>query len=281
MSIFKFLETYYKTRNYEYNWFTDIYEPISNCSNSFFNEGFEPVSFINIKDKIEKKRKEIKLESYNEGVLDIFTKIYPIEWLNDNISKEAMDKYNILYSISQNKIIIPHYDIEGRLVGIRGRALNNWEIENVGKYSPVQIEGIWYRHKLSLNLYGLYQNIENIKRNKYVFLCESEKAVLQMENFKRDNCAVAVCGSNFNKYQLNLLLKYCYPEEIIICFDKEEKKGEDKYFNKLWNLCRKYTQCCNFSFIYDRENLINLKDSPTDKGEEIFNKLLSKRVIVK
>ena len=33
----------------------------------------------------------------------------------------------------------------------------------------------------------------------------------------------------------------------------------------------------NMSFVYDRENLLNLKDSPTDKGEVIFKKLVEKR----
>ena len=76
-------------------------------------------------------------------------------------------------------------------------------------------------------------------------------------------------------------MKTCAPHEIILCFDKEELSGEDKYFNKLWNICQKYKNYCNFSFIYDREGLLDLKDSPTDKGEEIFRKLLSKRVKVK
>lgn len=108
-----------------------------------------------------------------------------------------------------------------------------------------------------------------------------EKSVLQCESFSQANCAVAVCGSNFNKFQLNLLLKECNPREIIICFDKEENKGEEKYFNKLWNLCKKYINYCNFSFIYDREELLDMKDSPSDKGEKIFNKLVEKRVKVK
>ena len=47
-----------------------------------------------------------------------------------------MDKYNIRFSPTQNKIIIPHYDINGRLVGIRGRALN---IEEVEKYEIKEI----------------------------------------------------------------------------------------------------------------------------------------------
>ena len=75
-----------------------------------------------------------------------------------------MDKFNIRYSTTQNKIIIPHYNADGQLVGIRGRALNEWEVENVGKYMPVQIEGKWYSHPLSLNLYGLNFNKEDIKK---------------------------------------------------------------------------------------------------------------------
>ena len=75
-------------------------------------------------------------------------------------------------------------------------------------------------------------------------------------------------------------MKKCFPREIVLCFDKEEKPGEEKYFNKLWNICRKYGNYCNFSFIYDREDLLDLKDSPTDKGEEVFLKLLDKRVKV-
>ena len=46
-------------------------------------------------------------------------------------------------------------------------------------------------------------------------------------------------------------------------------------------MCSKYKLYTNMSFIYDRENLLNLKDSPFDRGRNIFNKLLEKRVKVK
>lgn len=280
-SIFNFLKTYYETRNYEYNWTEDIIKVVQDCSNYKKQEGLDiKPSLLNNK-KLPPKKNEISLKTYSPQVLDVFVKRYPPEWLNDGITKEAMDKFNIKYSISQNKIIIPHYDINNNLVGIRGRALNEWEIENVGKYMPVKIEDTWYTHKLSLNLYGLNHNLENIKQNKIVYLFEGEKSVLQLEGFNIPNCGVAICGSNFNKYALNILLKNCYPDEIIICFDKEELPNEDKYFMKLFNICKKYNKYCKFSFIYDRENLLNLKESPTDRGEGVFKKLLEKRVKVK
>lgn len=281
MSIFKFLRNYYEERQIEYDWYQDIYEVVCNCSSFKQKEGFIKPVYKSLKERYSVARKEVQLPEYSPNVLDCFIKHYPPEWLNDGISKTAMDKFNISYSISQNKIIIPHYDIDGRLVGIRGRALNEWEVENVGKYAPIRIENTWYKHPLSMNLYGLNINRKNIRAHGLCFLFESEKAVMQMENFHLPNCSAAVCGSNFNKYQLNILMKTCAPHEIILCFDKEELPGEDKYFNKLWNICQKYKNYCNFSFVYDREGLLDLKDSPTDKGEETFIKLIGKRVIVK
>lgn len=280
MSIFKFLKTYYETRQIEYDWYEDIYNVILNCGNFSIKEGFDKVNYENLKDKYQKKEVK-KLEIYPNGIMDIFMKNYPIEWLNDNITKRAMDKYNIKYSISQHKIIIPHYDINGNLVGIRGRALDEWEIKNIGKYMPIQIEKKWYKHPLGLNLYGLNLNKDNIKKYGICYIGESEKFCLQIESFSFPNCSCAVCGSQFNKYQLELLIKYCQPNEIVICFDKEEKKGEDKYFNKLYNMCKKYINYCNISFIYDRDNLLELKNSPTDRGQKIFEELLRKRVQVK
>ena len=281
MSIFKFLRHYYEERQIEYDWYQDIYLVACNCSDYKATEGFIKPAYKSLRERYAVKRKEAKLPEYSSHVLDCFVKRYPQEWLDDRITKEAMDVFDISYSIAHNKIIIPHYDVNGRLVGIRGRALNDWEVENVGKYAPIQIEQTWYKHPLSMNLYGLNVTNENIRKQGICFLFESEKSVMQMEGFSIPNCSAAVCGSNFNKYQLNILMKACAPSEIVLCFDKEELEGEDRYFNKLWDICQKYKNYCSFSFIYDREGLLDLKDSPTDRGEEVFMKLLEKRVKVK
>ena len=278
LSIFKVLKNYYETRGIEYDWYHDVYEAIINCS---VRPSASQRFYKSIKEEYTLRKNRKELPEYPEGILDCFVKIYPVEWLQDSISKEAMDKFNIKYSISQNKIIIPHYDINNRLIGIRGRALNKQDIEDFGKYMPVQIEGKWYSHPLSLNLYGLNINKENIKKSRTAYVFESEKSVLQLDSFSIPNCAVACCGSNLNKFQVDLLMRYCAPQEIIICFDNEEKEKEDKYLIKLRNICNKYKNYCNMSFIYDRENLTDKKDSPSDKGEEIFRKLLERRIVIK
>ena len=277
MSIFTFLKNYYETRSIEYDWRTDILDVILDCSHMRQLDAPAP-GYRSIADNYAQKKVRQELPAYSETLLDVFIKYYPIEWLQDGISKAAMDKFNIRFSPTQNKIIIPHYDVGGRLVGIRGRALNQWEIDNVGKYLPVQIEGKWYSHPLSLNLYGLNITKENIKQTGIAYLFEAEKAVLQCDSFSIPNCAAAVCGSKLNKYALDILIRECWPREVVICFDQEEEPGSSEYFNHLYELCKKYEAYCNFSFIYDKEKLLKLKDSPSDRGEEVFKQLLVRRV---
>lgn len=279
MSIFTLLKHYYEVNQIEYDWYEDIYDKVLGYTNFAQLEGFSKPDYKPQKDRFS-PRAVIQLPAFNEGALDCFQRSYPTEWLQESISKEAMDKFDIRYSISQQKIIIPHRDVDGRLIGIRGRALNDDEIRIYGKYRPVKIEQTWYTHKLSLNLYGLYENKENIKKRGICYLFEAEKSVLQTESFSEPNCAVAVCGSNFNKFQLNLLLKHCAPTEIVICFDREQENN-DSYFNKLYQLGQKYSNYCRFSFVYDREGLLHQKDSPSDRGQTIFEQLLTRRVIVR
>ena len=279
LSIFKFLTEYYNTRNITYDWYNDVYQVIIGCSASDVIRG-RTETYHSIKDNYIKQPDNVKLPTYPKGLLDIFSKYYPVEWLKDGISEKTMDKYNIRYCSEWNKIIIPHYDIKDNLVGIRGRALNPEEIEAVGKYAPIWLEKKCISHPLSLNLYGLNFNIESIKRAKVVYVFEAEKSCMQLDSFNIPNLSVASCGANFNKHQLDILLKNCAPIEVILCYDSEEEKGKNEYFYKLYEKCRKYTHYVNMSFIYDREGLLPHKASPSDCGEEIFKRLVQKRVHV-
>lgn len=278
--IFELLKRYYETRNITYNWYNDIYKVLE--EELPIQQFYEP-TYKSEAAKYQKPIKEIQLSEVSYDILDVFRKKYCEEWIEEGITQETMDKYHILYYPSQNKIIIPHYDINGRLIGIRGRALNENEIKLFGKYMPVQIEGKWYTHPLSLNLYGLYQNKENINKTGKVVIFEAEKSVLKMENTECNN-SVAICGSNFNKMQLNLLLYNTKINEVIIALDKEYTSDnlikKNSYFNKLHKICKKYNKYYKFSFIWDENNLLEEKDSPIDKGEQVFHELMEKRIVV-
>lgn len=284
MTIFKFLQKFFEVRGISFDWYGDIVRRVIACA------GGDPTNDIvlpntvprtRLKERYGTKKNVKELKIYPEYVLGVFTKLYPPEWIEDNISQSVMDKYEILFSISQNKIIIPHRNSTGALVGIRGRALDKWEAENVGKYMPVQIEETWYSHPLGLNLYGLNYNKDNIRRAGIAYVFEGEKSLMQLETAGLPALGVAVCGSSFNKFQMDLLMKNARPREVVLCFDKEEKKGETEYYNKLHRMMSRYKNLAKVSFIYDRNDLLNMKESPIDRGAEVFRELLKRRITIK
>ena len=226
------------------------------------------------------------LDAYPAEILTYFTKYYHPSWLKDGITKEAMDRFQIKFSIGQNKIIIPHFDIDGRLVGIRGRTIDKKEAEEFGKYRPIQIGKTTYAHPLQFNLYGIHEHKEGINKRHIAIIAEAEKSVMLDEGYYGDlSNTVACCGSSFNKYHISLLTDILEAEEIVVALDKEYQDWRDdkakQYKKKILELCHKYKNQANFSYIWDYENLLNEKDSPFDKGKDIFAYLYKNRIKVK
>lgn len=226
------------------------------------------------------------LNEYPKSILEYFISYYHPVWLKDGITKEAMDKFQIKFSIGQNKIIIPHFDINGRLVGIRGRTLEKKEAEEYGKYRPIQIGNITYTHQLQFNLYGIYEHQNGIRRRRSAIIVEGEKSVLLDDGFYGDlSNAVACCGSTFNKYHISMLTDILGANEITVALDKEytdwRTDKAKRYREKLENMCRKYKNQATFSYIWDFDNVLEEKDSPFDKGKKVFEYLYKNRIKVR
>lgn len=224
----------------------------------------------------------ITLPSFNKCATECFVEYNHPLWLKENISPEAMRQFNIRFSLGQNKIVIPHYDINGHLVGIRARAIEEEDIK-MGKYMPIYIGNTLYNHQLGFNLYGIYENQKAIKLTKRAIIFEAEKSVLLSNSyFDNFSTAVATCGSQLNRFQINLLTKKLGVTEIILAFDKEyDKPFSEKgkaYRQKLIDKCKKYLGLANFYYIFDEHGLLKEKDSPIDRGLETFETLFSKRI---
>lgn len=227
-----------------------------------------------------------QLTEYPQGMLTYFSAKHHPAWLKDGIKPEVMDKFHIGFSLAQNKITIPHLDINGRLVGIRGRTLDPVEAELYGKYRPMQIGKVLYAHPLHFNLYGIYEHQDGIRARRSAIIVEGEKSVLLDEGFYGQySNAVACCGSMINKFQISLLTNVLGVSEITIAFDKEysDWRSEQayKYRMKIEDMCHKYQGQAQFSYIWDIDNLLEEKDSPYDKGQEVFEELYRNRIKVR
>lgn len=279
-NIFTLFQKRYELLNQEFNFFKDIVLKITKGQVAFkHKEGFYS-EYESIQKKYDKDIIQVEYNKINENILSGFESVAIPEWIEDGISYEIMKVYNILYSISRNKIVIPHYDVENNLIGIRGRALNVEDLL-LGKYMPLEVEGKMYSHALGYNLYGLNVVKDNIKRFKMGIISEGEKSPMQYGTmFGQDkNICVAACGSSIHKYQIDLL-RQSGAERILIAFDKEGETNleREKYFNKLMNICKRYKNVCDMGFIFDTKNLLELKESPFDKGKEVFKQLYKEAV---
>lgn len=226
-----------------------------------------------------------ELPEYSINVLRYFTHYYHPLWLKDGITKEAMDKFHIGFSIGQNKITIPHFDVNGRLIGIRARTLDPVEAAEYGKYRPVQIGKTMYNHQLQFNLYGIYEHKEGIKKRRSAIIVEGEKSVLLDDGYYGNlSNAVACCGSHFNKYQVRLLTQLGV-NEIVVALDKEYDDWRSEkainYRKKIEDACKNYKEQAVFSYIWDYKNLLREKDSPFDRGKEVFEELYRNRIKIR
>jgi hypothetical protein len=118
---------------------------------------------------------------------------------------------------------------------------------------------------------------------KKAIVFEGEKSpLLYASYFGLDNdITCASCGSALISYQVKLLLE-AGAEEIIIAYDKQFKKIGDEEWQKwtknLTNIHTKYGAYAQISYMFDKEDLLGYKDSPIDRGPDIFMKLFKERV---
>lgn len=246
----------------------------------------EDFSWIDrLKNAQKKKRAIPKLTEINENILEIFCYYPHEEWLKDHITPEALGRFGIGYYGLTNQIIIPHYDINNRLIGIRGRYLDKIDADMFGKYVPLQIEGKWLSHQLGSNLYGINVVKDTIINKKKLMLVEAEKSVLQSYSyFSDDSFTVAACGSSITQTQIKIMLEELQINEIVYAPDRDYHDANSfeaelwwqKQIKKLAPLVP-YVKVC---LIADKKNRLDFKDSPTDKGKDILLELLDEKIII-
>ena len=225
----------------------------------------------------------VELKSYDDNFLKNFPRPIIEPWIKDGISQEVMNYFEICYDPKNCGIVIPHRDMNGKLIGVRERLLGGEEIERFGKYRPLKINKQMYNHPLSFSLYGLYQNKDHIKQMKKAFIFEAEKSVMQYATMfgQENNIACAICGSSFINYQAWLLINLGV-KEIIIGLDRQfQELGDNEHKKLVKNLKgiqNKYGHFVTLSYLFDKEGMLNYKSSPTDEGIDKFLKLYNERV---
>ena len=233
-------------------------------------------------DKNEKQRVELKF--YDESILKYLPHPHIEPWEKEGISYEVMQDRGICFDPAAIGVVIPHYDDQGRLIGIRERTLIKEE-EQYGKYKPAILNGKMYNHPLGFALYNLNKSKDAIAAIQKAIVFESEKSTLLYASYfgMENDISVAVCGSSLITYQVDLLLSLGV-KEIIVAFDRQYKELNDeehkRWCKKLTDINKKYSPKVQISFMFDKTGLLDYKSSPIDHGPEVFMKLFKERIIL-
>lgn len=225
-----------------------------------------------------------QLPEYNRNIIDTLPTLYPQAWIDEGISEETMAKYQIRYYERCNQTVIPCFDSEARLIGVRVR---NWDKDRVeqAKYMPlITLDGQCYKFNTNQVFYGINYNKPEIERTGKVIIVESEKAVMKLDTYMgRHNIALGMYGSNLGIQRRNQLIKmgvntvsYVVDNDFIGQDDEffEQWREKIQHFIKLWD------GFCRIEIVWDNLGLLGPKENATDRTKEVWEQLWENREII-
>lgn len=205
---------------------------------------------------------QIDQEILDESFLDRFTQGISLKYLNDGISEKTQIKYKISCDSLENRIVIPIRNYNGELISFKGRTMN----EDYKKYGIPKF--IYYYPIYAENyLFGYYENYFDLISSEEIYIGEAEKFPMQLDSMDIYS-GVSVSKKVISEPQVIKLIKLGKP--VVLCFDK------DVTLNEIFLECRKFKGLIKVSYLYDTEDILKSKESPTDNGREVFLELLEK-----
>lgn len=184
-------------------------------------------------------------------------------WLDEGISQASLDKFQVRYDPFSDRLVYPIKNMDGKIVNIGGRALGeHWKEVGQPKYC------YFYPWGTINTIYGVPDNMESIGKRREVILFEGCKSVLLADTWGVHNTG-AILTSHLSENQVLILAKLgC---DVIFALDKDVDVLQDKHIQKLKRFVKVY-------YLWDRNDLLEAKDAPVDKGYDVFKQLYDERL---
>lgn len=184
-------------------------------------------------------------------------------WEAEGISKESLNRFQIHYDSFSNRLVYPIRNVKGQIVNIGGRTLDpDFKEKKLRKYTYFSGWG-----EMDV-IYGLFENMQAILDKREVILFEGCKSVLVADSWGIHNTG-ALLTSHLNPNQMKILARLGV--RVVFALDKDVRVRDDHNIEKL----KRYI---SVEYLWDREDLLDEKDAPVDKGLEVFKKLYEQRL---
>lgn len=203
---------------------------------------------------------------WQKDYYDKYSDELPEEWLNEDMTAEALRHYNIRIDHSSNRIVYPVLDANGNFISVKGRTrIKGYKALKLQKYINYQKIG-------TIDFFAGYQQAsEEISNKKSVVIFEGIKSCIKCWGWGIRN-TIASETSKLSDGQLELLIQYGIPE-ITIGWDSDKPFKEIISDSKIQMLKR-------FSKVYVITNHIGEKTAPVDGGKETYLEVYKNRRII-
>lgn len=218
-----------------------------------------------------------KKEVYKHSIIPMtaftkFSKEEVPEWLEEGISQEVMDLFDIRIDNYSNRIVYPVYDIDGNLINIKGRTrYENYKKLKLPKYMNYYTVGVMDYFQ------GLEKTLKYIKEQNEIIIFESIKSVMKAYGWGYKNC-VSAEKHTLTPEQISLLVKL--KVNVVFAYDSDVSYNDGEVKENI-DMLRKVT---NVYVISDKDLLLGgstTKNAPVDCGQDIWEELyFSKRKVV-
>lgn len=254
--------------------FPEALNKLANLSGKDFNS-LKTCDAMAFYKELRDQQGEVKNEKFERQILDIQTDYYdkysdviPQEWLDEGITEESMRKYDIRIDDNANRIVYPVLDADFNLIGVKGRTrFANYKALKLPKY-------INYKKIGALDFFtGMKLAEPYIKESGRVIIVEGIKTVMKLDGWGYYN-AVSAETSDITEQQLIILIRMGV-KTAVIAFDEDVKLA------KINSIVKDMKNYMNVEVVINKMNLLSEKDSPVDKGREVWEKLYNERIRLK
>lgn len=219
------------------------------------------------KFRVREQKKQAPSRQYlDEDTLAAYRCPYFHFWDDEGLTYDIVSHYGVGYDRRGECITIPVRDNAGRLINILCRTTNEYA-------SKLGIPKYIYKYKLgTLDFFwGWSANADAIKRKREVILVEGAKSVMKLASMGFGN-AVACLTSHLTDEQLKILIRE--GADVVVAFDKDINPYNDENIRTLKRYCRVY-------IAQDRHKALGEKDSPCDRGKDVWDEIYSERKLWK
>jgi DNA primase len=210
-----------------------------------------------------KKRREIKPNPVlPESVLEPFyycgNPLPYLDWVEEGISYETQVLYGIGFDLESKRVTIPLRNRFGQLVGVKGRIVKDEDDDR--KYLYL------YRCQNRYEWFNFHFALPYILTDRRVYIFEAEKSCMKCFSNGIFN-TLAIGASDISDEQAQMIKQLGLDIEIILCYDKDKTVEEIRKQAEVFKGRKVFG-------MFDTKGLLKGKDSPIDRGIEVWNELV-------